>query len=113
VSNTGETAGEYEVVLKVNGTVEETRTVTVGARGTSVVTFTVIGSEPGSYDINVNGATGSFSIQQAPAATTIPTTVVAPTPIKGANWPVIGLIIGGVVLIGLVGMVFLRRRKTA
>jgi hypothetical protein len=115
VNNSGETTGEYEVILKVNGTVEETRKVTVGAKGSAAVTFNIIKSEPGSYDVNVNGATGSFSIQQSPSVTTTPSIPVEQPATKTTvtNWAVIGLIIGGVVLIGLVGLVFLRRRKTA
>jgi len=62
VVNTGDEAGNYNVALKINGQLEQSRMVSVGAHGTQPVKFTVTRAEPGTYDVDILGKTGSFTI---------------------------------------------------
>ncbi|MFC1958986.1 CARDB domain-containing protein [Chloroflexota bacterium] len=63
VTNTGDLSGDYEVALKVNSMVVDTKTLTSLAGDSSqTVIFTVTGDIVGSYDIEVNGLTGSFIV---------------------------------------------------
>ncbi|MFC2049829.1 SBBP repeat-containing protein [Chloroflexota bacterium] len=62
VVNTGDEAGNYNVVLKINGQVEQTRMVGVGPQGTQPVKFTVAKSQPGTYTVDIAGQKGSFTI---------------------------------------------------
>jgi len=95
VANTGGSEGSYTVVLKINEFKEAERSVTVAAGGSETVTFSVTRAEAGSYTVAVNGLIGAF-------------TVVAPT-----NWPLIGGIIGGAVIVGLlIYFLVVRRRAT-
>jgi peptide/nickel transport system substrate-binding protein len=114
VSNTGGTSGEYEIALKVNGTVESTKKVTVDSGASSIVTFTVTKSSPGDYSVDVNGATASFTIQQIQITTTPPPQTQVPTTQSnpgGANWLVIVLIIASVVIVGGGAAVILTRKR--
>jgi hypothetical protein len=95
VANTGGESGSYAVVLKIDGVKEAEETVTIAAGSSQTVTFSVTGEEAGSYTVAVDGLSGSF-------------TVVAPP--SRINWPMIGGIIGGVVVVGLLIFFFVRRR---
>lgn len=95
VTNTGGTEGSYTLVLKINGVKEAERTVTVAAGDTLNLIFLVNKEEPGSYTVEVDGLSGSF-------------TVVAPAK---TNWPLIGAIIATVLVIAL--FIFFRIRRKA
>jgi hypothetical protein len=135
VANTGGTEGSYTVVLNINGVKEAEKSVTVAAGSSQIVTFSVTKAEAGSYSVTVDGLSGSFIVvapapttpapttpapttpaPTTPAPTTPAPTTPAPTPPaptpegKGFNWPLVGGIIGGVVIIALVIFIFIRRR---
>ena len=65
VVNTGDEAGSYNVVLKINGQVEQTRTVSVGPQGTQPVKFTVTRAQPGTYTVNIDDQRRSFIVTAA------------------------------------------------
>ena len=62
VVNEGGTTGSYTVTLKIDGQVEQTKTVTVGPHVAHPVTFSVYKSQPGTYDVDISGQRGSFTI---------------------------------------------------
>jgi PGF-pre-PGF domain-containing protein len=95
VTNTGDLAGTCTVTLKINGIVENTENVTLAGGATRVVTFTVSEDTEGTYNINVNGQTGAF-------------TVVKPTPAP-TNWSLIAGIVGLIVVIAIVAAFYMRR----
>ncbi len=101
VSNTGGESGSYTVVLKIDGVKEAEETVTVAAGESQDVSFSVTREEADSYAVAVDGLSGSFTVV-AP--------VVVPPAKPGINWPLIGGIIGGVIVVGL-GIFFWMRRR--
>ncbi|MFC1939781.1 Ig-like domain-containing protein [Chloroflexota bacterium] len=103
VANTGTAAGGYEVTLKVNGAVVETKTVTLAVDSSQKVTFTTTKDTAGTYSVDVNGLTGIFTVKTA-AEEAIPP--------KPTNWFLIVGIIVGVIIIGLFIWRFIRRRIT-
>jgi hypothetical protein len=62
VVNTGDQAGNYNVVLKINGQTEESRMVSVGPLTSQPVKFTVARSQPGTYSVDVGVQQGSFIV---------------------------------------------------
>jgi hypothetical protein len=62
VVNTGDQTGSLNVVLKINGNVEQTKLVSVGPQGTQPVKFTVTKAQPGTYAVDIGGQQGSFTI---------------------------------------------------
>lgn len=61
-TNSGTAAGSYEVILKINGVIEATNSVTISP-GTSVtVSFTVTRNFAGVYIVDVNGLSASFLV---------------------------------------------------
>jgi hypothetical protein len=62
VVNTGDEACNLNVALKINGQVEQTRTVSVGPLGTQPVKFIVTKAQPGTYTADIGGQIGNFTI---------------------------------------------------
>jgi len=109
VTNSGDLAGNYEVILKIDGEVEATKEVAVKGGASEKITFTTAKDVAGSYSVAVNGLSGSFTVKEKPAPPPPPAPAPAPPPAPGVNWPVIWSIIAGVVIVALI--VFLAARK--
>ena len=62
VCNSGEAKGSQSVVLSVNGAAEQSQTVAVSGGSCKTIVFDVAKSVPGTYDIDVNGAHGQFTV---------------------------------------------------
>jgi hypothetical protein len=62
VVNTGDEAGNYNIALKINGQVEESRMVSVGPKASQPVKFTVTRDQPGTYTVDIVDKSGSFTI---------------------------------------------------
>jgi dienelactone hydrolase len=63
--NTGTISGVYQVVLTINGVVEDEKTVTIGPDETTSVSFEVTAGEAGEYSVDVNGLSGSYDVEKA------------------------------------------------
>jgi hypothetical protein len=100
VVNTGNEAGNYEVVLKINGQLEQTKTVGVGPQGTQPVKFTITKAQPGTYTIDVGGQTGNFTV--------ISTDRSAGT--FSNSWLIVIMIIAAVIVVTVVVLRFRLRR---
>ena len=72
VVNTGDEAGNLNVTLKINGQVEQTRTVSVGPQGTQPVKFTTTKAQPGTYTVDIGGQKGSFTVLSSGGAAHAP-----------------------------------------
>ncbi len=64
INNTGNATGTYEVMLKIEGITEATKEVTVDASTTEMVSFTTMKNNAGTYTVDVNGMTGSFTVNE-------------------------------------------------
>ena len=62
VVNTGDQAGSYNVALKINGQVEQTKMVAVGPQASQPVKFTVTKAQPGTYAVDIVDQKGSFMV---------------------------------------------------
>ena len=62
VSNTGGSTGQYTVTLMINGQVEETRLVSVGAQSALPVKFIVTRDVPGTYTVTIGNQQSSFTV---------------------------------------------------
>ena len=114
VANTGTASGSYKVTLKINGVVEATKDITLNPGASEQVTLTTAKNVAGSYSVGVDGLSGSFKVKEKPVlAPAAPPPPPPPPPAKPpTNWPLIGGIIGAVVVVGLI-IVFVARRRVA
>ena len=111
VANTGGTEGSYTVVLEINGLREAVQSVMVTAGRSEIVTFSVTRDEVGTYSVVVEDLNASFTVvaplsQPPTAALPAPPAPPVTTP---TNWPLIGGIIVGVIVVGLLVFLLVRR----
>jgi hypothetical protein len=62
VVNAGDIADGYAAILKINGKVEQTRSVSVGPRATQPVKFTVRIEQPGTYTVNIGNQKSNLTV---------------------------------------------------
>jgi len=68
VANIGGTEGNYDVVLKVNGIKEAEQSVTVAAGKSRDISFAITREQVGSYTVEADGLSGSFTVVEAARA---------------------------------------------
>ena len=99
VSNTGGCTGQYTVTLMINGQVEESRLVSVGAQSALPVKFTVTRDVPGTYTVTIGSQQASFVILGSGTAA---------SPVSDGLIAI--LIVGVLVLVTAVGLILALRR---
>ena len=67
VANTGDLTGSYEVTLTIDDEVEATKDVTLAGGASQEVTFTTSRDKAGTYAVNVDGLSGTFTVVAPPA----------------------------------------------
>ena len=125
VTNTGDLSGSYEVTLRINKVTEAAKEITVAGGSSGTVTFTTSKDTAGTYTLNVNGLSGTFTVTAPPAPLPAPAPAppvapapappVAPVPAPPTvvNWLLIGGIIGAVVVVVLLVYFLWWRRRIA
>ena len=96
VTNTGGTAGVFEVGLYINGLREETRAVDLSPGSSEKVRFSVTRDSPASYAVNIGGLTGALVVREE----------TEPEPL---NWPLVAGLIAGAIVAGCSIFVLVRR----
>ena len=76
--NTGETAGSYTVILKINGVTEETKEVSLIGGTQREITFTISQDTAGTYLVDVNGLIGSFTVTEVAISPSPPPSIEPP-----------------------------------
>lgn len=109
VTNIGEEAGIYTVTLNINGVVAATERITLAGDASKTASFTTSQYQAGTYSVNVNGITGSFTVEVVPSPP--PTPAPAPEPPAKPSWWLIGSIIAAVVMAITIPLAFRRRRE--
>jgi subtilase family serine protease len=83
VANTGDLRGSHLVALKIDGVTVASREVTLAGRASQEVSFTITTRAAGTYQVTVDGLTGTFVVRE----------VVPPPPVKPAAFIVSDLAI--------------------
>ena len=99
VVNTANQAGNYYLSSKINGNVEQTKSVSAGPYSAQPVKFTVTKAQPGTYTIDIGGQNASFTVLGATGSGN-PTS-------KDAMMAI--LVIGTLVLVSVVVILVIRR----
>jgi hypothetical protein len=104
-ANNGQSSGDYKVKLNINGTVVDTKEVSLDGGTSQTVTFAYKSDEPGEKAIEVNGLTGEFIVKEKvnpPPENHTPTITSTSIPVKktpsSSGWPwVVGIACGSVI----------------
>jgi hypothetical protein len=86
VSNTGDETGDVWVTM-TEGSIEESEIVTLDAGASTTLTWTITKAAAGSYTVDVNGDTASFTVEAplTPAAFTLSDLSVSPASIQAGD----------------------------
>jgi hypothetical protein len=108
VTNTGQSAGDCDVVLKINDVAEATMGVTLAPSASEKVSFFIAKETAGIYAVNINGAVGQFRVSIFP-----PLGKPAGTRsfLLTYYWPVGGVVVGAVLIIVIFSFLRVSRRK--
>ncbi len=132
VTNIGRANGSYDVTLKIDGSTENQTAVEIAAGDSMQVSFTISRALAGTYLVDLNDKTGSFTVveEAAPVSTQTAEVVAAqvvtekekvateeevasasPQPGKPVNWPVLWGVIGAIVIVAALAIFFRVRRR--
>ena len=67
LKNTGESEGSYNLTLKVNGAIEDEKTITLAGGESRIVEFKVAKDSAGTYNIEISGLTRTLKVKEAHA----------------------------------------------
>jgi hypothetical protein len=76
IANSGDLPGTTECTLKINGAVYGTERVTLAGHESTTVSFATVQGKPGSYTVDMNGLSGSFTVKAVPVETVTITSTV-------------------------------------
>jgi hypothetical protein len=96
VLNTGEVEGIYAAMLKINGSLKETKETTLAGGASATISFTDSEQIAGRYVVEIGGQSGEFTVASPPA---------------GVSWSLIGGIIAAVLIVGIAASYLLMRRR--
>jgi hypothetical protein len=80
VTNDGDLAGISSLTLKVNSVSVDTKDITVAGGTTQSVEFTVTEDAGGTYNVDVNGLTGTFTVKVPPTPASFTTSALSISP---------------------------------
>jgi hypothetical protein len=63
VTNNGDLPGSYDLIMKINSELRETKSVTLAARANAVVTFTATENKAGKYIVSINTRNVTFTVK--------------------------------------------------
>src|SRR4030042_1563479 len=95
LANTGGSIGDYTVELKVDGTVKESKQVTLAVGTSQTVNFTITGDAVGKHSVEISGLKGEFVVKEP----------------SGISWWLIAAIIVAIIL--ALGILMLIRRRAS
>jgi transcriptional regulator with XRE-family HTH domain len=87
VSNTGDLSGSKEVTLQINGKAVSTKRITLGRRASEKVTFATVQGATGTYAVNVEGLSSTFTVKTPPTKPIVITAPPVPAPPAPAPAP--------------------------
>ena len=93
VANDGDIEGYYTLNLLIDESMEDTRKVTLAANTTETFIFTVSREDMGTYLVDANGLTSSFTVKDVTSSSSAPAPAPsepAQTPTSEPNWAILG-----------------------
>jgi hypothetical protein len=91
VANTGNVTGDYQVVLKLNGAVKETKSVTLAPGANMIVSFNLKGDEAGTYSVDIDSLHASFTVTGITAKFEVKGLSISPAEINPGEFAVISV----------------------
>jgi hypothetical protein len=91
VANTGNITGDYQAVFKLNGAVQETKSVTLAAGTNTTVSFNLKGGESGTYSVDIDNLHATFTVTGKPASFEVKGLSISPAEINPGEFAIISV----------------------
>ena len=87
VANIGDVSGTTRVTLKLNGVEVTSTLVTLAGHDSQTVSFTTVQGEPGSYKVDIDGLSGTFTVKPATVKPVVITSTVPSVTAPAVEYP--------------------------
>jgi len=87
VANTGDLSGNTKVTLKINGVTVASKIVKVAGHESTKVSFITVQGSPGSYKVDINGLSGTFTVKEAVVKPVVITSTVPSITAPAVEYP--------------------------
>jgi len=87
VANIGDVSGTTRVTLKLNGVDVTSKLVTLAGHESQTVSFTTVHGEPGSYKVDIDGLSGTFTVKPATVKPVVITSTVPSVTAPAVEYP--------------------------
>jgi len=87
VANIGDVSGTTRVTLKLNGVAVSSKLVKLAGHESQTVSFTTVQGEPGSYKVDIDGLSGTFTVKPATVKPVVITSAVPSVTAPAVEYP--------------------------
>jgi hypothetical protein len=78
VANSGNLTADYQVILKINDAVQQTKAVTLDGSANTTVSFNLVTSKIGTFNVDIGGQQASFNVTGTPASFKVDSLSISP-----------------------------------
>ena len=87
VANTGDLSGNTKVTLKINGVAVSSKIIRLAGHESTKVSFITVQGSPGSYKVDINGLSGTFTVKEAVVKPVVITSTVPSITAPAVEYP--------------------------
>ncbi|MBU2534748.1 MAG: CARDB domain-containing protein [Chloroflexota bacterium] len=87
VANTGDISGNTKVTLKINGVAVSSKIIKLAGHESETVSFITIQGKPGSYKVDINGLSGTFTVNPVAVKPVVITSTVPSITAPAVEYP--------------------------
>ncbi|MEE9366119.1 MAG: CARDB domain-containing protein, partial [Dehalococcoidales bacterium] len=87
VANSGDLSGNTKVTLKINGVTIGSQLIKIASHESTKVSFLTVQGEPGSYKVDIDGLSGTFTVKAVPVKPVVITSTVPSITVPPVEYP--------------------------
>ncbi len=88
IANSGDVSGSTKVTLKINGVTIGSQIIEIAGHESAEVSFLTVQGESGSYQVDINGLSGTFTVKPVPVQPVVITSTVPSVTAPAVEYPV-------------------------
>ncbi len=87
VANSGDVSGNTKVTLKINGVTIGSKLIKIAGHESTKVSFITVQGKPGSYKVDIDGLSGTFTVKAVPVKPVVITSTVPSVTAPAVEYP--------------------------
>ncbi len=88
IANSGDVSGSTKVTLKINGVTIGSQIIEIAGHESAEVSFLTVQGKSGSYQVDINGLSGTFTVKPVPVQPVVITSTVPSVTAPAVEYPV-------------------------